>query len=290
MRENLTADREANAIRMKRSTFAGVFLLVEGSTDKVFYERFVKKDCCNVIVISGKPSSKLKSISVLSILEKQQFQGVLAIVDADFDHLESSVPNIPNLVRTDTHDLETMLLQSLALDKVIAELGSEEKIAKFRDIRTALLDAGMPIGYLLWISKLDELNLTFNNLEFGKFIDKKTLTLDESELIQHIKNKSQAFTLKNEDLQKRIQEQRDESHDPWQVCCGHHLVEILSLGLQKAIGSMEAKKVEADALERELRLAYESSYFCQTQIYALIRRWESDNPPFKVLRGEQDKD
>ncbi len=174
MRENLTADRDANAIRLRRQTFPGVFLLVEGSSDKVFYERFIEKISCQIIAISGKPSSKFKIISVLSILENSNFQGVLAIVDADFDHLESSATITPNLIRTDTHDLETMLLQSLALDKVMAEFGSEEKITKFRDIRTALLEAGMPIGYLLWISKLDGLNLTFNDLEFGKFIDKKT--------------------------------------------------------------------------------------------------------------------
>ncbi len=283
MRDHLTADREANVIRMKRSIFVGVFLLVEGSTDKVFYERFILKTQCTVI--TNQIPGKQRVIEVLNILEKSKFQGVLAIVDADFDHLESSAPNIPNLIRTDTHDLETMLLQSLALDKVMAEFGSDEKIAKFRDIRIALLEAGMPIGYLLWISKLDELNLSFNNLEYSKFIDKETLTLDEVDLIQHIKNKSksQAFPPKNEDLQKRIQEQRDENHDPWQVCCGHHLVKILSLGLQKAIGSMPAKQVAADDLERDLRLAYETAYFRETRIYQSIRRWESDNLPFKVL-------
>ncbi|TVQ50985.1 MAG: DUF4435 domain-containing protein, partial [Spirulina sp. DLM2.Bin59] len=96
MRDHLTADREANAIRMKRSTFVGVFLLVEGSKDKKLYERFFEKSLCQIVVISGKPSSKLKIISVLGILEESKFQGVLGIVDADFDHLESSAPITPN--------------------------------------------------------------------------------------------------------------------------------------------------------------------------------------------------
>lgn len=125
--------------------------------------------------------------------------------------------------------------------------------------------------------------MNFKNLEFGKFIDKKTLKLDEVKLVEQIKNKSQAFTLKTEELQKRIKSQSNDSHDPWQVCCGHHLVKILSIGLQDAIGSMPAQQVAADNLERDLRLAYESSYFRETQIYASIGCWESDNPPFKVL-------
>jgi Protein of unknown function (DUF4435) len=287
MREHLSVDRDANAIRLRRSTFSGTFLLVEGSSDRVFYERLVEKTACTLISLSGKPSSKLRIIAVLSILESSGFQGVLAIVDADFDHLEVPWHSTPNLLRTDTHDLETMLLQSSALDKVLAEFSSEEKVARFgRDVRAALLEAGMPIGYLLWISQLDALNLTFDGLVFSRFIDEKTLQIDEAKLIQEVKNKSQAFSLKNEDLQQRLTNQRNDSNDPWQVCCGHHLVEILSLGLRRAIGSAKTSDVEPNSLERNLRLAYEDTYFCNTQIYLSVRLWESSNQPFRVLRSD----
>ncbi|MGL5080845.1 MAG: DUF4435 domain-containing protein [Microcoleaceae cyanobacterium] len=284
MREHLSVDRDANAIRLRRSTFSGTFLLVEGCSDRIFYERFVDKLTCVLVSISGKPSSKLRVIEVLCILEKSDFQGVLAIVDADFDHLEVSLHSSPNLIRTDTHDLETILLNSSALEKVIAEFGSEEKIAKFgRGVRTVLLEAGMPIGYLLWISQLDELNLTFDGITFSKFINDQTLQIDEFKLIQEVKNKSQAFVLKNEDLQQRLIKQKSDTRDPWQVCCGHDLVKILSLGLRKAIGSAKASDVEPNNLERILRLAYEETYFYKTQIYSSVCSWESNNPPFKVL-------
>lgn len=287
MREYLSVDRDAGAIRLRRSIFLGTFLLVEGSSDKIFYERFIDKVACEVVTVSGKPSSKLRVIAVLDILEKSSFQGVLAIVDADFDRLEASLHYSPNLLRTDTHDLETMLLNSFALDKLIAEFSSEEKIARFsRDVRTALLEAGMSVGYLLWISQRDELNLTFDGITFSKFIDEQTLQIDELKLINEVKNKSQAPSLKSEDLQQRLTSQKSSSHDPWQVCCGHDLVEILSLGLRKAIGSNKASDVEPISLERNLRLAYEETYFCKTQIYLGIRIWESNNPPFKVLRNE----
>lgn len=285
MREYLSVDRHANAIRLRRSVFSGTFLLVEGSSDKIFYERFIDKAACELVTVSGKPSSKLLIIAVLEILEKSSFQGVLAIVDADFDRLETSSHDSPNLIRTDTHDLETMLLNSSALDKVIAEFGSEDKINKFgRDVRTALLEAGKSLGYLLWISQSEKLNLAFEDITFSRFIDEQTLQIDELKMIQEVKNKSQTFSLKNEDLQKRLMSQKSSSHDPWQVCCGHDLVEILSLGLRKAIGSNKTTDVEPNSLERNLRLAYEEAYFCNTQIYFGIRTWESNNQPFKVLR------
>ncbi len=286
MRDNLSVEREANAIRLRRSTFLGTFLLVEGSSDKVFYERFVHGSDCVLVSVSGKPSSKLRVIAVLENLEKSDFQGILGIVDADFDRLNTSASNSPNLHRTDTHDLETMLIKSPALDKLIAEFGSEEKIVNFgRDVRTALLEAGMAVGYLLWISQCDELNLTFDDIKFSKFIDEQTLEIDEMELIQAIKNKSQAFSLKTENLQQRLIDKKDSSHDPWQVCCGHDLIQILSLGLRKAIGSMKASDVEPTCLERSLRLAYEEAYFHKTQLCTDIRTWENNNQPFKVFRN-----
>ncbi|VXD17768.1 conserved hypothetical protein [Planktothrix serta PCC 8927] len=287
MREYLSPDRHANAIRLRRSTFSGTFLLVEGRTDQTFYERFIDKKNCELMSISGKPSSKLLIIDVLGILEKDNFDGILAIVDADFDHLETSPHTNPNLIRTDTHDLETMLINSKAFDKVIREFGSEDKITKFgRDIRTALLEAGMPVGYLLWVSNRDGLNLTFEKIEFSNFIDKKTLKINKIKLIQEVKNKSQAFTLKDEELQQRIINRKSSNHDPWQVCCGHHLVEILSLSLRKAIGSANASDVERENLERSLRLAYEEAYFYKTQIYLSICTWETNNPLFRVLRND----
>jgi Protein of unknown function (DUF4435) len=280
VRDLRTDDAVANQLRLRRSTFLGTFLLVEGSSDKVFYERFVDKTVCQLEVVSGKPSSKLRVIAVLEILEKSSFQGILAIVDADFDRLETSLQNSPNLLRTDTHDLETMLVNSPALDKVLAEFGSEEKIAKFGDVRTALVKAGISIGYFRWISQCDGLSLTFNGIKFGKFINEQSLQINEIELIKEVKNKSQVLSLDDLVIQQRLTKKKSDRHDCLQVCCGHDLVEILSLGLRKTIGSIN---VDTDSLERSLRLAYEEIYFQQTQLYADIQKWEIDRQSFKVL-------
>ncbi len=277
MREFLTGDRDANQIRLRRSTFFGTFLLVEGSSDKVLYERFINKITCQIVIMAG----KTRVIAVLDILDRSNFDRVLAIVDADFDRLKNSVDESINLLLTDTHDLETMLIDSPALDKVVAEYGSEEKIAKLKlAVRTSLIEAGISIGYLRWISQCDGLNLTFSDLRFSKFINEKTLQMNELDLIQEVKNKSQAFSLNTEDLQRRIATENNKGFNPWQVCCGHDLVEILALGLRKTIGTMS---VDSDSLERSLRLAYEEVYFRKTQLWANIRQWESNNQPLQVL-------
>ena len=292
MREFLTDNRFANEIRLRRSIYKGTFLLVEGSSDKIFYERFVEKSECELVVISGKPSSKQRVISVLKILEESNFQGVLAIVDADFDRLTPpTYQKSANLFYTDSHDLETMLINSPAFDKLISEFGSEEKISQFKkdikpDIRLVILESAVPIGYLRWISLGDRLDLTFENITFSKFIDEKTLRIDKLKFIREVKNKSQAPSLKDEYLQQQLIDKRDGDRDSWQICCGHDLVEILSFGLRKTIGSNKASDIEPRRLETSLRLAYEAVYFQGTQLYSHIRTWESNNQLFRVLPSE----
>ncbi len=285
MRDLLSVDRFANQIRLRRSTYEGTFLLVEGSSDKTFYERFVNKSACQLVIISDKHSNKKCVINVLEILEKDSnFQGVIAIVDADFDRL-TILPYISsNLLYTDSHDLETMLINSPAFDKVISEFGSQEKINQLNgDIKSVIVESSVSVGYLRWISQCNDLNLTFNGIIFNKFIDDKTLQIDELKLICEVKNKSQAFKFKDEDLLQQIINKRNNTDDHWQVCCGHDIVEIISLGLRKAIGSNKATDVEPYSLERNLRLAYEEIYFYETQLYLSISEWEKNNQPFKVL-------
>jgi hypothetical protein len=96
-----------------------------------------------------------------------------------------------------------MLIKSPALEKVVAEFGSEEKISHLnQDVREVLLKIAISIGYLRYISQFDKLNLTFNGITFSKFIDEKNWQFNELKLIQEVKNKSQAFALKDEDCFK----------------------------------------------------------------------------------------
>ncbi len=139
---------------------------------------------------------------------------------------------------------------------------------------------------MLWISKCEKLNLTFDGIKFSNFIDEQTLQIDELKLIQEVKNKSQAYSLKSEDLRQQLNSQKSNNHDPWQICCGHDLVEILSFGLRRVLGSNNAADVEPNSLERSLRLAYEEIYFRQTQLYLDIQIWESNNQPFRVLGND----
>lgn len=264
------------------------FLIVEGETDRTFYKTFVDKQKCQVYSAYNKSSAN----QVLAILEREVFPGVLAIVDADFDTLEGKLPSNQNLLVTDTHDLETMLIKSPALEKVLGEFGSEEKINQAtrttgKDVREILLASGIPLGYMRWISLQEKLSLRFEDLDFAQFIHKETLNIDQSRFIQVVKNKSQGCHITDAQLLLSLKAIRNIDHDPWHVCCGHDLVSILSVGLRKAIGTLNANDSKPDVIERSLRLAFESSYFHKTSLYVSIQTWEKANTPFVILASEQ---
>ncbi len=228
------------------------------------------------------------AVQVLMILEGDNFVGALAIVDADFDLLEGKVLTSRNIFLTDTHDLETMILRSPALEKLLLEIGSESKQDGFRkkegkEVREALLGEGQHIGYLRWVSLRHGHALKFEGLNYRDFTNLSTLTVNQSKLIRIVKNHSQKPQLLDHEIQQQIEAIRDEAHNKWPVCCGHDLIGLLSVGLHKALGSRDWGEVKMEIIERSLRLAYEYAWFLDTQLYASIREWEDINSPFQVF-------
>uniref|UniRef100_UPI00403ECFE0 DUF4435 domain-containing protein n=1 Tax=Microcoleus sp. TaxID=44472 RepID=UPI00403ECFE0 len=283
MREYITPNYIANQIRLLRNQpqyTEHSFLIAEGDTDARLWKNLVDSTKCRVEIAHNKDNA----VQVLNILEKDNFAGVLAVVDADFWILEGVVKCSPNLLLTDTHDLETMLLKSPALEKVLLEHGSEAKINNFaKDIRQTLLESAKIVGYLRWASLKFNYCLKFEGLAFNKFVDDKTLALNESKLFQTVKNNSQKPGLDEPESRANMDSLKTNTQDMWYICCGHDMISILSIALCKALGSCNSKEVEPNVLEKYLRVAYESAHFRETKLYRSIQRWEQTNKPFQVL-------
>jgi hypothetical protein len=287
MQEFINSHSISNELRMLRTVFDGSFLIVEGNTDKRVYQNFIEPKHCRIKCVEFKNNSnKQRVIEIIEILNADKhFTGAIGIVDADFDNLEAKNQNVANLFLTDFHDLECLILISPALDKVLAEFGSEDKINNFgKGIRETLFEIGSFIGYFRWISLSDELNLTFEDLDFGKFIDKNNLNFSLDSGITTVKNKSQKLNIDNANISQQINNLASQNYDKKQVACGKDLVETLSLALQKCLGTNNSNNVTSDIIARDLRLAYEFEFFVLTNLYQNIKEWETQNIPFKVFR------
>lgn len=282
MRRHLTGKDIANAVRMTRSLHHGAILIVEGDRDIRVYGRLTDSKLCRLIPGHGKNNT----VDALMELETSGVQGILAIADSDFWKLDNFKPPSTNLLLTDTHDLETMVLSSDALEKVLDEFGSRDRIHNIgKPIRDMLLQSALPIGILRWISSptQENLNLKFDGLPFDTFVDRTTLIVDIDALVKALKINSNNISLDETRTKNRLDVSLARNFDPCQACSGHDLVEILTIGLVNSFGNNKARSLSSQQVDSILRLAYGQSQFSSTQLRQSILNWEKTHSPYKVL-------
>lgn len=271
----------ANAIRLKRSNHKGSFLLVEGRDDRLFFEKFINLVTCKIVVVETKENV----LDVIQHLEACGFPGILGIIDADFDRLEGASRVVTNLIVLETHDLETLLIRSNALDRVLVEFGSREKIENFaRNIREALVCAAVAVGCLRLHSLRTRLNLKFQGLRYIMFIDSESLVVNDHFLVQQVLNRSQRSDLPIEPLKRAIKSLAMAGEDPWQICAGDDLISILSVALRRTLGTNNSKEVSTEILCKSLRLAYHDDDFAKTRLIIDLQNWSVSNPGYEVLK------
>ncbi|MCD4800956.1 MAG: DUF4435 domain-containing protein [Methanococcoides sp.] len=282
MKRYLTADDIANNVRMMRTQFRGSVLIIEGSTDMRLYQRFVDDKRCKVIPANGKENA----IKVIQILKRSKMEGVLTIVDADFWRVDGIRNKNDNVLVTDTHDLETMLIASEALDRLLEEFTSQYKVeALHMPIRQLLLYTAMPLGLFRWLSSSgkDKLSLRFKDIDFDHFMEVQPLSINIKRLIREVKVNSHGHSLNERAIRKKLMKMLGEDHDPWQICSGHDVVEILAFGLREIFGNLDAHHTNEGIIDRSLRLAYDITMFKKTDLYSSILNWEEENVPYIVL-------
>lgn len=278
MKEFIKAEGITTRIRMMRTAgHTGAFLLVEGDDDAIFFREFVDRTC-RVQIGYGKD----KVETAIGILDGENFLGVLGIVDADADILEGKTRFSPNLIWTDLRDIEMMFIRSRALDRLLDRFANPEFISP-HEVRTRILAVATPIGYWRWLSFRKNLALDFKTIELKDFVDEKTLILDEGAFLRRLEEvmKKPRFCLDVhvEDLQTL----KTLHSDPWHLCRGHDVVQILGIGLRrvfsKAPGESKSKnkpsELEREHLEKILSGFFHREDFFATALAGAISNWEA---------------
>jgi hypothetical protein len=266
-----------------------VTLFVEGFDDQKFWYDQVDKTKCTVEQSGGK---KHVIVNVEKFSEEKKV--ALGIVDDDFDSLEGKTLDLPNLIATETHDLECLLLHSKAFDKVLKKYGNEEKIEQFKQVenkepREALLERGKIFGQLRWLSHRHEWRVKFKTEKHkktfaGEFMNNENWQVEQEKLLNNIVDKvnmKPENSLTTEQLQNLI-DLLPQDADLWQVCQGHDLLYIFAIALQKVWGP---KAVGVGSIASVLREEIESTEFLATELAKKIKNWECDNQPYQILRA-----
>lgn len=282
-----TGDAIANEVLLIRDTYNGSVLILEGDNDEKLFRRFVEDSEMPIIPAWGKENV----LEAVEILESHDgVQGFMGIVDADFGHVDGSLPISKNIVVTDDHDVEMMIVKTKAFSAVLRELGSKTKVRNFpnreRGIRHALMQKALIIGHLRHLSVTDELRLRFDEdrLDFDKFVDRNSLKLDIDTMIKNVFALTRNPQLAMADIRDRLSGLvRDATDDPYQICCGHDFIAIFGIALRKVVGSRQSKETTSQALGIALRLAYDSEDFRQTKLYSDAKQWSKRNRGYDIF-------
>ena len=277
MREYITSDDICNQISMERTIFDGTFLLVEGVTDERLFEKFVDKEHVQIIEAHSKDNVRH---AVKDMKSSRKDERVIGIIDADLDRLLGRRVK-PPLFHTDCRDMEMMVIRSNALDDVLDEYCEREPLMKFTEsvgpVREALLSASYPIGLLMFISQTEGLNLSFKDLEFERFVNSRTLSLNVESMVDAVIFNSKNCRMGKKALISRLHREAENLDDEWDAARGHDTVDILLLALKRNFGSFNSRNLNEGELGGALRLAFSDACFRSTELFADTDEWARTN-------------
>lgn len=264
-----------------------VIVLVEGPSDKKIYKRLIK--FADVQSTGGWENL----IEIKRRMEKDPFQPVLGIIDADFRRIfPHKFADLPaDVFKTDSHDLEMDLIRSEALENVLSEYDIDETKTETKreafekreksSIRMILLREASKMGVVRLHNLGNDWNLSFRQkggteyLDF-RFVDQKSVSLNLDELLKELENKNIEHNFFKRDFRyESIIAEISKGNDPWQLCNGHDAMCILAVATEIAISNKGrahfAERVKF--LESQLRSAYYPAHFAQTQLYRDLKAW-----------------
>lgn len=231
-----------------------VIVVVEGADDVTMYGQLFSAGqvclyadgCCD------------KHVLILKELNGGYENRLIAIKDADFDRLNGTVYPYRNLLLTDTHDAEgMMLLHGLPLKNL-----PEEDVKRCEAVDVAALKRELaPVSYLKWQNNKERLGLCF---------DKTTVNQDFAGYLQAVLANSRPDIVYTSEMHTAFRAAHPDA-DPDELTNGHDLLEKIYAVAQAADKANFPKK----KFFRRVRASYRSSAFSATRLYTSLRAWET---------------
>lgn len=237
-----------------------VILIVEGDDDREVYGRFVDSGMVEIYADGDCD----KHSEILQALNPHYPKRLVAIKDADFDHLNGKVYSCENMCLTDFHDLECMILAAGIPESVMEKYGERMQEFTVDDVMHDLEKA----SYLKWYSSRQEHNkLRFKGLKWRDFYGENYIVAME-ELFEKAKaNTNNVITWTLADVCGFIQQNLNQ--DLKQLCRGHDVFECLYIRFKYAAPKQNFPKKK---FFRDLRDSYTMDDFSKTNLYASLKR------------------
>ena len=231
-----------------------VILIVEGADDKEVYEKVTDADA-TCIYVDGNCD---KHVVILDALNVRYGHRLLAIKDSDFDRLDGISYPYANLMLTDTHDMEGMIVEA-CLQELQGEDAERCKGIALGEIYAELED----VSYLKWFNHRCHHGINFSdvalNLDMEAYFSACVANTDKA--VGVTLADMYAFKATNEGVAEK------------ELCNGHDILERIYVRAHAAKKSNFAKK----PFFKRLRRAYPKEMFVNTSLYRDIHGWEAAN-------------
>ncbi|MEN8220957.1 MAG: DUF4435 domain-containing protein [Pseudomonadota bacterium] len=250
------------------------WLIIEGSNDERFFitrslpksPKIISADgWANVLSVVSKVSEESIAASVIGFVDRDHREDVGITIDHD------------NIVVTDYRDIEISMFESGALHRILVEFGSPQKLPKLSSgtvdintVKNSIYEVAEALGRLRFYSLKNDLNLSFQDLNYNKFIDTLSLTINSEILVAQINSKSKSkITIDkyNESLSCPLPERLKDCRN---LNSGHDVVEILGISLRKKWGTKSAQIINRENLEKSFRIGYSDQEFQDTNMYKTL--------------------
>ena len=256
-------------------------LYVEGDDDEFVYRQFLCEARCEIVVQDG--DNRLED--AIDWHNQNNRKGYLAIKDNHFDVLlKRTLPK--NILTTDGHDLEVMILSTKALERVIdVRLRGNERPERITELISAIRDRlfrlGSLIGYFRLKSCCNQWKVKIKAYQFLSQLS-SDCELSFADAVQVV---SQSYP--NIDISVVDQEEFENLYKGHKqhLCRGHDLVFILGQIFKRMTKMyLQQEYNPGGELDDRLMIAFNDSHFCATQLCQKLLTWDTKNSKHQVLR------
>jgi len=245
-----------------------IYLLVEGDSDLIFFNRFFDDG----VILRQIPGGKRQLEDIL-LEDHMTSSNVIAICDRDYGLYH----NNSRCFCYDYNSLETMLFSD---DNCINSLLDTHyfKTTPKDEFKNKLLDSLEILGILRSINWTDGIGLCFNGLEYWAFMDVNTFEVNETKLLEQIKSRSnQVIANVVEKTLERAKSLNEimalNKQDLLFLVNGHDLIRCLKLHIETEF----KKKYAEDYYTHLLISLFFVPAFCRTSLYGDLKDYFKSN-------------
>ncbi|WP_313342591.1 DUF4435 domain-containing protein [Lacrimispora sp.] len=255
----LTPEELATEIVMSKREY----LIVEGETDKLFWERVIEEfDKKYMLIVACKKeckSNKEYVQKVIHIVNERKKNNAKGVIDIDSDYITNSMCNLKNIYYYKYHDLEITLLKSNAFSYVNKCISSSEKKMGEEKLVKFLFDVAYIVGILRFINEMQEYRFNFHLIDYKKLFDVKTSQFNEEKFLEYFYSKFSITKEERESINFKIADFKNKKFPKEYICNGHDILNILSLLTIRKISNDSPIKYTEDIISQLLISSFKCS-------------------------------